>query len=115
MPHARIETNLELGKGSAEALAKELSEFTADLLGKPEGFVQTCVAGGLSMTFGGTEAPTAYVTLRSIGLPDSSCPDFAARLCAFVQERLDVSQDRVFVAFENLERSMFGWNGKTFA
>lgn len=115
MPHARIETNVHIGKDKALELAGKLSGLCAGLLGKPEGFVQACVVDGMAMTFGGSAEPTAYVTLHSIGLDSGACAGLAAELCAFLQEQLAIPQDRVFIDFADLKRELFGWNGKTFA
>jgi hypothetical protein len=38
----------------------------------------------------------------------------STEICSFVEQELQVPQNRIFVDFRNLERSMFGWDGKTF-
>jgi hypothetical protein len=36
------------------------------------------------------------------------------KICSYIEEELGVPPDRVFIDFRDLERNMFGWNGKTF-
>ena len=66
------------------------------------------------MTFSGSDEPTAFVRLKSIGLPKDRCSEFSGHICSFIEEEMDIPEDRIFVDFEVIERNMFGWNGKTF-
>ena len=114
MPYFSIETSKIIDEVGEEAVTHKASAFIAELLGKPESYVMVAVKHSTPMRFGGGLAPAAMVQLYSIGLPGERCPEFSAKICAFVEEELGVAPERIFIDFRDLERSMFGWNGKTF-
>jgi len=64
--------------------------------------------------FGGESQPTAFVLLKSIGLPADRCAEFSERICQFLNDEMEVPADRVFIEFVDLKRNLFGWNGNTF-
>ena len=114
MPYFSIETNLSIDQASIQRLLKKTSAFIADLLGKPESYVMISLQPDTPLTFSGSEAPAAFVRLKSIGLPQDRCPEMSEKICRLIEQDLGVPQDRVFIDFKDLARSMFGWNGKTF-
>jgi len=114
MPYFNIETNQTLDDASIAAFVKQASAFVAELLGKPESYVMISLEPKTAMAFGGTTDPAAFVRLKSIGLPRERCGELAEAICAFIDRELEVPKDRVFIYFKDLERSLFGWNGKTF-
>ncbi len=115
MPYFSIQTNHPLTDDAAAALAKQASAHIADLVGKPEGYVMTAIKPGVTMTFGGSDAPTAFVEVKSLGLTESRCSPLAEKISAFIQTELSIAPDRVFIDFVDLQRTWFAWNGKTFA
>ena len=114
MPVIKVETSKDLDEQGAAALAKGLSALAAELLGKPESYVLAVVHPRMALLFGGASGPAAYVTLDSIGLPGDRTPEFAQRLCAFLEVEAGIPADRTYIAFGNLQRHLFAWDGKTF-
>ncbi len=114
MPYFSIQTNHPMDTSSTADLAKKASAFAAALLEKPEAYVMTAVKSATAMTFAGSDAPAAFVEVKSIGLPQDRCSAFAASISAFIRSALGIEQDRVFIDFTDLPRSHFAWNGKTF-
>ena len=114
MPYFSIQTSHSLDDAAAAGLAGRASAFTAELLGKPEAYVMTVVTAGAVMTFAGSDAPAAFVDVRSIGLPEERCSEFADAISRFIQAELDIDPGRVFIDLRDLPRTRFGWNGKTF-
>ena len=114
MPYFSIETNKKLDDANITAFAKQASSFVAERLGKPESYVMVSLEPKTTMTFGGTTDPAAFVRLKSIGLPRERCGELAEAICSFVEREMEVPKERVFIDFKDLERSLFGWNGKTF-
>ena len=114
MPYFSIETNQTTDRISNPELMKKTSAFIADLLGKPESYVMISIKPGASLVFGGSDQPAAFVRLKSIGLPKDRCTEFSAKICSYIAEELSVPQDRVFIDFKDIDRNLFGWNGKTF-
>ncbi len=114
MPYFNIDTNQDLDPDSIREIMQKASAFVAALLGKPESFVMVSMRSDVPLTFGGTHDPAAFVRLKSIGLPKEQCSEFSERICEFVLQELGVAKDRIFIDFQDLERSLFGWSGKTF-
>lgn len=114
MPYFAIQTNRNVAAQDQAALGKASSAFVAELLGKPEAYVMTALSIGTPMTFGGSDAPTAMVQLKSIGLDRERCPELSKRICGFLQEQLNIPPERIFIDFKVLDGGLFGWNGKTF-
>ena len=114
MPYLKIETNCTLDKDQEKKLLQTASAKVAEGLGKPERYVMVRISSGNPMLFGGSDAPLAYLELKSIGLPDSATSKLSHMLCDLMQEHLDLKSDRVYIEFANAERHMWGWNGGTF-
>lgn len=114
MPLIKVETNVALDEAQSMDTAKALSALAADMLGKPEGYVLSVFEGGKALVFGGSDEPAAYVTLDSIGLPEDRTAEFSATICSFLETALGVPGGRVYIAFGDIQRHLFGWDGKTF-
>lgn len=114
MPYFSIETNQPIDPASNRQLLKKTSAFIAELLGKPESYVMISIQPDTPLIFGGSDAPAAFVQLKSIGLAVDRCPELSEKICRLIEQELAVPQDRVYIDFKDLARNMFGWNGKTF-
>ncbi|MDH5435215.1 MAG: phenylpyruvate tautomerase MIF-related protein [Gammaproteobacteria bacterium] len=114
MPLLKIQTNIELDEQSKKALLTKASQKTAELLGKPESYVMIAIESQQPMLFAGSDAPLAYLELKSIGLPENKTDSFSKALCKLVNEATMIPQDRIYIEFANADRSMWGWNGSTF-
>jgi phenylpyruvate tautomerase len=114
MPMLKIQTNIILADESKKTLAALASSTVAGILGKPERYVMVGIEENPSMLFGGSDAPLAYLELKSIGLPESQTSEFSARLAKLLEEQLGLPADRVYIEFADAPRNMWGWNGGTF-
>ncbi len=74
----------------------------------------SAIKPGTPLIFAGSDEPTAFVRLKSIGLPKNRCSELSEKICGFVEQELKVPPNRVFIDFKDLARDMFGWNAKTF-
>ncbi len=90
------------------------STTVAQVLGKPEDYVMVEVSDNRSMIFAGTEAPLAFLELKSLGLTTDRTAEISATLCALIQQELAINADRIYIEFAAPERAMFGWNKGTF-
>jgi phenylpyruvate tautomerase PptA (4-oxalocrotonate tautomerase family) len=113
MPYLKISTNADLGDGG-RALAAKVSRLAAELTGKPERWVLARVEADAALRFGGTDAPAAFVEMKSIGLAAADCARLSAALCAFLSAEAGIAPERVYVEFADFAPGMFGWNGGTF-
>lgn len=114
MPLLKVQTNRALAPEHRPGLLRQASATVAEILGKPERYVMVMLEHNPDMLFAGTDAPLAYVELKSIGLPGERTGGLSARLCSLISESLDIPQDRVYIEFADAARHLWGWNGRTF-
>ena len=69
------------------------------------------------MTFGGTDAPTAFVAVKNIGTMKAEPRRRRCRsaICGLVEKALGVSSERIYIEFVDAVDHLWGWNGGTFA
>lgn len=114
MPLLKIQTNSSMHADKRRLLASTASGLVADMLGKPERYVMVSVEENPAMMFAGSDAPLAYLELKSIGLPQSETAEFSATLSEMIENQLGLPADRIYIEFADAPRSMWGWNGGTF-
>lgn len=114
MPYLKIQTNKVLDESAQNSLLKKASATVSAQLGKPVDYIMVAIDPPRPMIFAGSDAPTAYLELKSIGLSPANTTDFSAALCDLIANELSIDKDRVYIEFANSERSMWGWNGATF-
>ena len=111
MPLINVRTSLPEVVDSA-ALLKELSAALAQQTGKPESYVMTLLETAVPMTFAGSADPCAYVEIKSIGALKPAA--MTSAFCELIEARTGIPANRVYVAFEDVKASSWGWNGNTF-
>jgi len=114
MPYLLIQTNCTPDSANQAALTRRLSTQLADWLGKPEQYVMVTLQAGSTMLFGGSDAPCAYLELKSIGLPEQQLPELSAQLSRIMADLLGISTDRIYIEFSAAEPQWWGWNASTF-
>ena len=114
MPYLKIQTNEVITSDLEQKLLREASLLVASELGKPEKYVMVNIEPTRPMLFAGSDAPTAYLELKSIGLPESKTKILSAALCQLINNNIGISADRIYIEFADAPRSMWGWNSATF-
>ncbi len=114
MPLLKIQTNQAVDADAQKALITRASQQVANMLGKPERYVMVSLEYNPSMLFGGSDAPLAYLELKSIGLPEAKTAAFSEALAGLLRDELGLSADRIYIEFADAPRAMWGWNGATF-
>ncbi|WP_291329914.1 phenylpyruvate tautomerase MIF-related protein [Desulfovibrio sp. UCD-KL4C] len=114
MPFIRVETNMKVEASEADAFVLKLSKFLSVALGKPEIYVTVMLHQNVSMSLSGSNDPAVFASLGSISLQPEKCMELSKSVCEFLTAEFSISGSRVFIEFRDLERSMFGWNGRTF-
>jgi len=114
MPYLKIQTNQTLDADKSQDLLSQASTLVARELGKPESYVMVAIEAPTPMLFAGTDAPLAYLELKSIGLPESKTTALSQALCSMMEEAAGISKERVYIEFADAARAMWGWNGRTF-
>ena len=98
----------DYGLKSLQEISKELSFQT----GKPENYVMTTLQTKIPMTFAGSTDPSCYVQVKSIGAIDPS--RMSAAFCKLISEKLNIPRNRIYISFEDVPASLWGWDGRTF-
>ena len=114
MPLLKIQTNQSLEGAQQQQLLSDASQLVANELGKPENYVMVAIEPPMPMSFAGSTEPTAYLELKSIGLPESKTRDLSSALCALIAQTTNINKDRIYIEFADAPRAMWGWNGGTF-
>jgi len=114
MPYLKLETNQTLSPESCQQLLKNLSQSVAQILGKPEDYVMIGIEASKPMFFAGNSQPTAFIELKSLGLPEAQTTSFSKALCEHIEAQMGIKADRIYIEFSGPARHMWGWNGKTF-
>lgn len=114
MPYLSIQTNQSIDESNTQNIVKKVSHAAAEILGKPESYVMVALQANTAMSFAGSNDPTAYIQLKSLGLPESSTTSFSQALCSLLNTELNISPERIYIEFSGPERHMWGWNNKTF-
>lgn len=111
MPLITLRTSLA-SVDRRDELLLELSAMLAEQTGKPEAYVMTLLETDVPMTFAGTSAPAAFVEVKSIGALHPSAMTEA--FCELIMARTGIPADRIYISFDDVPASFFGWNGRTF-
>lgn len=114
MPLLRILTNQTLDEPLQRDLPRLAAQRVAALLGKPERYVMVSLEYNRAMLFAGTDAPLAYLELKSIGLPTARTGELSRSLCELVGQELGIAADRIYIEFANADGALWGWDGGTF-
>ncbi len=112
MPYLHVQTNVRIADQAT--FLQHCSTLAAEALGKPERYVMVAVTDAQPMLFAGSDAPLAFVQLKSLGLTTAQTAGLSAAICALLNEQLGIAKDRIYIEFAAPERAMFGWNGGTF-
>jgi len=112
MPYLHVHTN-ETVENHADFLTR-CSHATAGTLKKPESYVMVELSDQKSMLFAGSDAPLAFVELKSLGLSPADTAHVSNKISKLIHQELDIDISRIYIEFEAPQRDMFGWNGGTF-
>lgn len=113
MPLIQVTSNLALTDAEKSNCLQTLSKAVTELLNKSEDYVMTSWISA-KMTMAGSEAPTIFVDLSSIRLPDDAPQRLTPELCERIRLTTEIQADRIYIAYHNVAPSSWGWNGNTF-
>ena len=110
MPLLNISTNKEIK--NEQMLLSKSSELISSLLNKSEDFVMVKLTDSLKMYFSGTNEPCCFIEIKSIGSIEPST--ISKPMCEFFSRELDISKERIYIFFQNVDPNMWAWNTRTF-
>lgn len=114
MPYLHFQTSEFMSEGARAAACSEFSGKIAELLSKPESYVQVRIESGCTMSFGGETGKTAFVELFSLGLDEATAAACSEALCQLIEERFSIPANRIYLKMADHPRGMWGWDGQTF-
>lgn len=113
MPFLRLTSSAPDTVTKAAPIAAELSQTVSRLLGKPETYVMISIEKSV-MSMSGTDAPAAFIDLRSIGgFSPHKNKVLSQALSETVHKHLAIPTDRIFLSFTDIPGTHWGWNGST--
>jgi len=111
MPYVNLETNQNIE--NREEVMSGLSSLISRELGKPEKYIMVSL-DKKALFFAGSETPAAFVEVKSIGFPGDDLSGVSAALCSFLEEKTGIPSEHIYIVFEDVPRSRWGWDGSTF-
>lgn len=112
MPYVEVRTNVSATDEARDTLLGALVTTTASHLEKPEDVTMAHLGAPESFRFKGSSAPTAFVSIRAIGLPDVEARKaLVANVSALLESSLGVPSDRAFIVFDDVPRDRWGVRG----
>ena len=109
MPYVNITTS-----GTVKDKKQFLEEITiliSSLTKKSNKFVMAKLEHNSDIYFGDDNC-CCFLEIKSIGSIDPS--KMVKPLCDFVNEKMGIPGDKIYICFEDVSASMWGWNGRTF-
>ena len=110
VPLLTISTNKDI-KNEQMLLAKS-SDLISCLLNKSENFVMVKLSDSSQMFFAGTNEPCCFIEIKSIGSLEPS--KMSILICEFFSKEREISKERIYIFFQNVDSSMWAWNKRTF-
>ena len=114
MPLLRIQTNVAVSTDKADALLSQGTDLIVNVMNKPREYVQVVLGPEVAIAFAGSREASAFVELRSLGLPEDTAKLLSEKICDLLEVELAIPPARVFINFFDFPSPMWGWNGKTF-
>ena len=111
MPLINIKTSLKEVPNSNELLEKA-SRKLAELTGKPEQYVMTLLETNIPMKFGTKFEDSCFIEIKSIG--NLNPKKISSEICELIKSTINISPDRIYINFEDIKASNWGFNKETF-
>ena len=109
MPYINVSTSAKVN--DKVKLLEEISILISSLTHKSRSFVMAKIDDNCQMYFD-NETPSCFLEIKSIGSLDPS--EMAKPISDFVYEKIGIPIDRIYISFEDVPASFWGWNGRTF-
>ena len=112
MPFIQINTSSKSVVENLDSFQKDISKMIADLTGKPENYVMTVIQKDSKITFAGSDEPCCFVSVKSIGSLNPS--SMSKSLCELIASKTNINVNRIYIEFNDVKASNWGFNGSTF-
>ena len=109
MPFINIATSAKIK--DKKKFLDEITILISSLTNKSKRFVMAKIDDDSEMYFE-DESPCCFIEIKSIGFINTS--EITKPICNFIYEKIGIPVDKIYIRFEDVSASMWGWNGKTF-
>ena len=109
MPYINVSTSAKVN--DKDKLLEEISFLISSLTKKSKRFVMAKIDDNCRMYFD-DETPSCFLEIKSIGSLNPS--EMAKPISDFVNEKMGIPIDRIYISFEDVSASLWAWNGRTF-
>ena len=109
MPYINVSTSVKVD--DKKKILEEISILVSSLTNKSKRFVMAKLEDNLEMYFD-DETPCCFLEIKSIGSLNPS--EMAKPISDFVYEKMGIPIDRIYISFEDVQASLWAWNGRTF-
>ena len=109
MPYISVLTSVEVD--DKKKLLEEISILISSLTNKSKRFVMAKLDDNCDMYFD-DQTPCCFLEIRSIGSLNPS--EMSKSISNFVNEKMDIPLDKIYISFQDVPASMWAWNGRTF-
>ena len=109
MPYINVSTTVEID--DKKKLLEEISILISSLTSKSKRFVMAKLDDDSKMYFEDDEL-CCFLEIKSIGSLNPS--EMAKPISNFVNEKMGIPIDKIYISFEDVPASMWAWNGRTF-
>tara|TARA_Y100001968_G_scaffold261844_1_gene249836 strand:+ start:3210 stop:3548 length:339 start_codon:yes stop_codon:yes gene_type:complete len=111
MPLIKVLTSLPEIEFS-QKLLNELSNELSKITGKPTEYVMTLLQTNVQMTFAESSEPSCFVEIKSIGSLKPAL--ISESFCKLIYNFTNIPANRIYISFEDVKPSDWGFNGRTF-
>ena len=109
MPYINVSTSAKVN--DKDKLLEEISFLISSLTNKSRRFVMVKIDDKCRMYFD-DETPSCFLEIKSIGSLNPS--EMVKPISDFVNEKMGIPGDRIYISFEEVSASLWAWNGRTF-
>ncbi len=109
MPYINISTSSKVE--DKKKFLEEISILLSSLTNKSKRFVMANLNDNREMYFD-DQGPCCFLEIKSIGSLTPS--EMAKPISDFVFDKIGIPIDKIYISFEDVPASMWGWNGRTF-
>ena len=109
MPYINVSTSVKID--DKKKLLEEISILISSLTNKSKRFVMAKLDDNCEMYFN-DQSSCCFLEIKSIGSLKPS--EMSKPISEFVQEKMGIPLDKIYISFEDVSASKWAWNGRTF-
>ena len=109
MPYINVSTSAKIE--NKQKLLEDISILISSLTNKSRTFVMAKIDDNCQIYFE-DKSPSCFLEIKSIGSLNPS--EMAKPISDFVNEKMGIPIDRIYISFEDVSASLWAWNGRTF-